>query len=96
MLFSTSVNLHIGLRQGTASGMNIKQETAMSGMLLILPQKTKRLLFDQDKLAAELTEIVKDPYTAQQLPIQKLETGEDGRTFTSKLPLHKTPKGQHG
>ena len=42
-------------------------------------------LFDQDKLAAELTEIVKDPYTAQQLPIQKLETGEDGRTFTFQI-----------
>lgn len=47
--------------------------------------KTKRPLFDLDDIAAQITEIVKDPFTAQQLPIQKLEAGEDGRTFTFQI-----------
>ena len=38
-----------------------------------------------DDIAAQITEIVKDPFTAQQLPIQKLEAGEDGRTFTFQI-----------
>lgn len=36
-------------------------------------------------MAAQLTEIVKDPLNAQQLPIGKLEAAEDGRTFTFQI-----------
>ena len=48
--------------------------------------------FDLDNLAAQITEIVKDPFTAQQLPIQKLEAQEDGRTFTFHIVSSKDAK----
>ena len=40
--------------------------------------KTKKTLFDQDKLAAELSLITHDPIVASHLPINNLEAKEDG------------------
>ncbi|HOO43158.1 MAG TPA: S9 family peptidase, partial [Bacteroidales bacterium] len=42
---------------------------------------TRTELFDRDKLAAELTRIVKDPFDAQNLPLKDLELKDD-QTFT--------------
>lgn len=58
---------------------------AKPGMSSIRWQRRSSPLFDLDDIAAQITEIVKDPFTAQQLPIQKLEAGEDGRTFTFQI-----------
>ncbi len=44
----------------------------------------KEALFDMDKLAMELTEIVKDPFDAQHLPISKLELKDD-KVFTFEI-----------
>ncbi|MDP3453051.1 MAG: DPP IV N-terminal domain-containing protein [Bacteroidales bacterium] len=38
---------------------------------------TKKQIFDNAKLAAELTEIVKDPFDAQNIPLQKLKLVDD-------------------
>lgn len=84
MLFSTSVDPH-WFKAGNCFWYEYKTGNGNVWYVVDPSAKTKRPLFDQDKLAAELTEIVKDPYTAQQLPIQKLETGEDGRTFTFQI-----------
>ncbi|MBR5275197.1 MAG: S9 family peptidase, partial [Bacteroidales bacterium] len=51
--------------------------------------KTKSLLFDRDEIAAQLTEIVKDPYEARHLPIRNLKAKEDGRTFTFEVTSSK-------
>ena len=45
--------------------------------------RNKRLLFDRDELAAMISEIVREPFTGQQLPIEDLRLKEDDRTFTS-------------
>ncbi|MDR1937360.1 MAG: DPP IV N-terminal domain-containing protein, partial [Tannerellaceae bacterium] len=45
----------------------------------------KQPLFDLDELAAEITGIVKDPFTAQQLPITNLKLEDDDRTFTFEI-----------
>jgi dipeptidyl aminopeptidase/acylaminoacyl peptidase len=45
---------------------------------------TKKELFDRVALAAELTEITHDPYTAEQLPIENLHAEKDG-TFTFQV-----------
>ncbi|MDR2809574.1 MAG: DPP IV N-terminal domain-containing protein [Tannerellaceae bacterium] len=45
----------------------------------------KQSLFDLDELAAQITETVKDPFTAQQLPIANLKLGDDDRTFTFEI-----------
>ncbi|MFA6770870.1 MAG: DPP IV N-terminal domain-containing protein, partial [Bacteroidales bacterium] len=44
----------------------------------------KSVLFDNAKLAAQLTEIVKDPFDAQNIPLQALELKDDN-TFTFKI-----------
>ena len=56
--------------------------------------RTKKLLFDRDELASQLTEIVKDPFEARHLPIINLKAKEDGRTFTFEVKSTKdaTPK----
>lgn len=48
-------------------------------------RKSKSLLFDLDDLASQITEIVKDPFTAQQLPISDLKLLEDDKTFTFNI-----------
>lgn len=47
--------------------------------------RTKNLLFDRDELAAQLTEIVHDPFEARHLPVRNLKAKEDGRTFTFEV-----------
>lgn len=84
MLFSTSVDPH-WFQKGNNFWYEYKTGEGNAWYVVDPSAKTKRRLFDQDKLAAELTEVVKDPFTSQQLPIQKLEAGEDGRTFTFQI-----------
>lgn len=84
MLFSTSVDPH-WFRKGDNFWYEYKTSNGKAWYVVDPVAKTKRPLFDLDDIAAQITEIVKDPFTAQQLPIQKLEAGEDGRTFTFQI-----------
>lgn len=84
MLFSTSVDPH-WFRKGNCFWYEYKTGNGRAWYVVDPVAKTKRPLFDLDDIAAQITEIVKDPFTAQQLPIQKLEAGEDGRTFTFQI-----------
>lgn len=81
MLFSTTVDPH-WFRKGNSFWYEYKTSNGKAWYVVDPVAKTKRTLFDLDDIAAQITEIVKDPFTAQQLPIQKLEAQEDGRTFT--------------
>jgi len=45
---------------------------------------SKKLLFDNAKLAAQLTEIVKDPFDAQNIPIQNIKLVNDSK-FTFEI-----------
>ena len=74
MLFSTTVDPH-----WFKSGENAR-------WYVVDPAVRKREpLFDHDKLAAQLSEIMHDPFIAAQLPIQNLEVDEDGVTFTFEV-----------
>ena len=84
MLFSTSVYPH-WFQKGNNFWYEYKTSNGKAWYVVDPVAKTKRSLFDLDDIAAQITEIVKDPFTAQQLPIQKLEAGEDGRTFTFQI-----------
>ena len=84
MLFSTSVDPH-WFQKGNKFWYEYKTSNGKAWYVVDPVAKTKRSLFDLDDIAAQITEIVKDPFTAQQLPIQKLEAGEDGRTFTFQI-----------
>lgn len=81
MLFSTTVDPH-WFQKGHCFWYEYKTSEGKAWYVVDPVAKTKRPLFDLDDVAAQITEIVKDPFTAQQLPIQKLEAQEDGRTFT--------------
>lgn len=84
MLFSTSVDPH-WFQKGNHFWYEYKTSEGNVWYVVDPTARTKRTLFDLDKLAADLTEIVKDPFTAQQLPIQRLEAQEDGRSFTFQI-----------
>lgn len=47
--------------------------------------KTKRLMFDNNKLASEITLIVKDPFDAQHLPIENLKFTKDEKSIQFEL-----------
>ncbi|RHJ87793.1 DPP IV N-terminal domain-containing protein [Parabacteroides sp. AM08-6] len=84
MLFSTTVDPH-WFQKGNCFWYSYKTSNGNCWYVVNPAAKTKRPLFDMDAIAAQITEIVKDPFTAQHLPIQKLEAQEDGRTFTFQI-----------
>ncbi|MBR4999780.1 MAG: hypothetical protein IKY11_02485 [Rikenellaceae bacterium] len=53
---------------------------------LVTPAKRERKpLFDEAKMAADLTRITGDPYDAQHLPTMNMKFSEDGKTFKFNL-----------
>jgi len=67
MVFSTSVNPN-WLETGDKFWYTYKTSEGQSFYIVDLDKKTKKLLFDNHKMAAELTKITKDPYDWQHLP----------------------------
>ena len=84
MLFSTTIDPH-WFQKGNNFWYSYKTSNGNCWYVVDPVARTKRPLFDLDAIAAQITEIVKDPFTAQQLPIQDLEAQEDGKTFTFKI-----------
>lgn len=84
MLFSTSVDPH-WFQKGNSFWYEYKTSDGKSWYVVNPTARTKQPLFDRDEIAAQLTMIVKDPFIAQQLPIEKLEAQADGRTFTFQI-----------
>ena len=88
MLFSTTVDPH-WFQQGNRFWYEYKTSNGRVWYVVDPVMKKKTPLFNLDKLASEVTEIVKDPFTAQQLPIEKLEAQPDGKTFTFQITSSK-------
>ena len=97
MLFSTSVDPH-WFQQGNKFWYSYKDSKGTSWYVVDPSARTKTLLFDQIELAAQLSEIVHDPFIASQLPIRNLEAMSDGYTFTFKVisSKDKDEKGKDG
>lgn len=97
MLFSTSVDPH-WTPKGDRFWYSYKTGEGTTWYLVDAATRTKRPLFNQVELAAQLTEIVKDPYIAEQLPIQSLRATEDGnftfRVISSQDTKKKDEKGK--
>lgn len=97
LLFSTKVDPH-WFQQGDRFWFDYKTSEGTFWYVVDPASRSKQLLFDRDELAAQLTEIVHDPFEAHQLPIRNLKAKEDGRTFTfevtstREVPLKKDPK----
>ena len=88
MLFSTMVDPH-WFGDGKCFWYEYKTSEGNFWYVVTPAAKTKSLLFDRDEIAAQLTEIVKDPYEARHLPIRNLKAKEDGRTFTFEVTSSK-------
>lgn len=84
MLFSTTVDPH-WFQQGNNFWFEYKTSEGKFWYVVNPSAKRKELLFDRERMASQLTEIVQDPFEARQLPIADLKAGEDGRTFTFKV-----------
>ena len=78
MLFSTTVDPH-WFQQGNSFWYQYKTSEGTFWWVVNPTAKTKTLLFDREEMAAQLTEIVQDPFEARQLPITNLKAKEDGR-----------------
>ncbi|MDE6651543.1 MAG: S9 family peptidase, partial [Paramuribaculum sp.] len=84
MLFSTTVD-PIWVPTGDAFYYSYKTGNGTKWYIVEPSKNKKSELFDHDKLAAELTEIVKDPFIGTMLPIRNLEPQADGKTFTFEV-----------
>ena len=95
MLFSTVVDPH-WFQQGNSFWYQYKTSEGTFWYVVNPTAKTKNLLFDREEMAAQLTEIVHDPFEARQLPISNLKAKEDGRTFTFEVRSTREVKNEKG
>ena len=84
MLFSTTVDPH-WFKSGEKFWYSYKTSQGTRWYVVDPDKRQRKPLFDHARLAAQLTEIVKDPFIAEQLPIRNLEVDEDGRAFTFEV-----------
>ena len=95
MLFSTTVDPH-WFQQGNSFWYTYKTSEGTFWYVVNPNTRSKQLLFNREEIAAQLTEIVKDPFEARQLPIRNLKAKEDGRTFTFEVISTKDAKPKKG
>ena len=84
MLFSTLVDPH-WFQNGNGFWYEYKTSEGTFWYVVNPSLKRKDLLFDRDKLAAQLTEVVQDPFEARHLPVKNLKAEADGKTFTFEV-----------
>lgn len=84
MLFSTSVDPH-WFKSGDKFWYSYTTGDGTRWYVVDPATRSKRELWDHDRLAAQLTEIVRDPFIAAQLPIRNLDVEPDGHTFTFEV-----------
>ncbi|MDE5572869.1 MAG: DPP IV N-terminal domain-containing protein, partial [Muribaculaceae bacterium] len=84
MLFSTTVDPH-WFPTGDKFWYSYKTSEGNRWYVVDPVARRKSPMFDHDKMAADLTYIVKDPYIAAQLPIRNLEVQPDGYTYTFEV-----------
>ena len=95
MLFSTTVDPH-WFQQGNNFWYEYKTSEGTFWYVVNPNTRSQSLLFDRDEMAAQLTEIVQDPFEARQLPIRKLKAKEDGRTFTFEVQSTRDARPKKG
>lgn len=95
MVFSTVVDPHF--LKNSKQFWYVYETPSGKNWYIVDPAKaTKRLLFDPVKVAAAATEIVRDPFDAQHLPIRNLRfnEAETGFTFEITSSVDMTPAEQ--
>lgn len=100
MLFDTEVHPHWIPGSTGSFWYSYKTSEGVFWYIVNPTTKTKAPLFNRDEMAAQLTEIMHDPFEAKHLPIANLKAEKDGHTFTFQVvssqdkPKEKDEKGQ--
>ncbi len=76
MIFSLAVDPH-WLKQSNKFWYTYETSEGKQWMIVDPTKLEKKAMFDRDKLAAELTKIIKDPFDGQHLPIDSLKFIKD-------------------
>lgn len=95
MLFSTSVDPH-WFPTGDKFWYEFKTSDGTQWYIVNPAAQSKKLLFNRDEMAAQLTQIVGDPFDGQHMPLRNLKVKEDGRTFTFNITSTKEVKNKKG
>lgn len=95
MLFSTTVDPH-WFQKGNSFWFSYKTCEGTFWYVVNPSARSKEELFDREELAAQLTEIMHDPFEARQLPVRNLKAKEDGRTFTFEVVSSQDEKNEKG
>src|SRR5690606_13490762 len=80
MIFSTSVDAH-WMKKSDRFWYEYETSDGKNWYIVDPVRKTKSQLFDKDKLAAEITRAVKDPFDGQHLKLEDLKLMEDENTI---------------
>lgn len=84
MVFSTMVDPHY-LKKSPQFWYEYETPAGKNWYIVDPTKATKRLLFDPVKVAAAVTEIVRDPFDAQHLPIRNIRFNEAETGFTFEI-----------
>ncbi len=84
MVYSTSVTPNF-LKDGNRFWYSYKTAQGTSWYIVDGSKGTKELLFDNAKMAAQISEITLDPCDAQHLPLGGIRFAEDGKTFVFEV-----------
>ena len=95
MLFSTSVDPN-WLPNGTSFFYSYKTGDGTRWYIVNPSAGSRQPLFDHDRMAAQLTEIVKDPFIGSDLPIRNLRPEADNETFTFEVVSSQDAKPEAG
>ncbi|NVK49813.1 MAG: DPP IV N-terminal domain-containing protein, partial [Cyclobacteriaceae bacterium] len=84
MIFSTSVNPH-WMKKSDRFWYEYETSDGKRWYVIDPVRRTKTELFDRDKLAAEITKVVKDPFDGQHLKLENLKLMDDENTLRFKV-----------
>ncbi len=84
MIFSTSVDAH-WMKKSDRFWYEYETSDGKSWYVVDPVRKTKTPLFDKDKLAAEITKAVRDPFDGQHLKLDDLKLMEDENAIRFKV-----------
>ena len=84
MIFTTAVDPH-WLKKSDRFWYEYETSDGKNWILVDPVRKTKTSLFDKDKLAMEITKIVKDPFDGQHLKLDDMKFLEDENTIKFKV-----------
>src|SRR3989442_1070364 len=80
IVYTSSINPR-WLGQSDSLCYNWKDHTGSAFYIVVPTNKTKRTLFDQEKLAAQLSDLSRHPHDPNNLPFATLTFSKDRKTF---------------